>query len=120
MALSTTGTVSTTAWDTRTVIDRAYGALGMTPQQVTGEKITIAQDLLGLALADLVNTANPLWCLEKILTNLVQGQREYQLPIGTSDVNRAFYRTMNNVTPAAFTNTGTAYTIDFGLNALGA
>lgn len=120
MALSTTGTVSTTAWDTRTVIDRAYGALGLTPQQITGEKITIAQDLLGLALADLVNTANPLWCLEKVLTTLIQGQREYQLPIGTSDVNRAFYRTMNNVTPVVFTNTVTAYTIDFGLNVLGA
>lgn len=119
MALSTTGTLTTTAWDTRTVIDRAYGALGLTPQQIVGEKITIAQDLLGIALADLVTTANPLWCLEKVLITLVQGQREYAMPIGTSDVNRSFYRTAANVTPVAFTNTTTAYTIDFGLNAVG-
>src|SRR6267142_431392 len=119
MALSTTGTVNTTSWDTRTVIDRAYGALGLTTQQITGEKITIAQDLLGLALADLVTTANPIWCLEKILVTLVNGQRDYVMPAGTSDVNRAFFRTMSNVTPVAFTNTTAAYTIDFGLQADG-
>lgn len=119
MAISTTGTVSTIAYDTRTVIDRAYGALGLTPQQITGEKIVIAQDLLSFVMTDLVNTANPLWCLEKVLTTLVQGQREYQLPAGTNDVNRAFHRTMNDVTPVAFTNTTAAYTIDFGLNAAG-
>lgn len=120
MALSTTGTVSTVAYDTRTVIDRSYGALGLTPQQITGEKITIAQDLLSMVLTDLVNTANPLWCLEKVLVTLVSGQRDYTMPVGTSDVNRAFFRTMSNVTPVAFTNTTAAYTIDFSLNAAGA
>lgn len=119
MALSTTGTLTTTSYDTRTVIDRAYGALGLEPQQITGEKITIAQDLLSLTLTDLVNTANPLWCLEKNLITLVQGQRNYVLPPGTSDVNRAFFRTAFNVTPAAFTNTSAAYTFDFGLNGSG-
>lgn len=120
MALSTTGTVNTTSWDTRTVIDRAYGALGMTPQQITGEKIQIAQDLLGMSLADLVNTANPIWCLQKILVTLTEGQRDYVMPTGTSDVNRAFFRTVSNVTPAAFTSSPSAYLIDFGLNASGA
>jgi len=92
----------------------------LTPQQIVGEKITIAQDLLGICLADQVNIANPLWCLDKTLITLTQGQREYVMPNGTNDVNRAFFRTMSNVTPAAFTNTATAFTIDFGLNALGA
>lgn len=115
MAIQTTGTVSTVAFDTRTVIDRAYGALGLLPQQITGEKIQIAQDLLGLVLTDLVNTANPLWCLEKLLITLTEGKRDYTLPIGTSDVNRAFFRTMNNITPVAFTNLPAAYTFDFGL-----
>jgi hypothetical protein len=119
MALQTTGTGSTVAYDTRTVIDRAYGALGLTPQQITSEKIDIARDLLSLVLTDLVNTANPLWCLEKSLITLIQGQRNYVLPQGTSDVNRAFYRTSFNVTPAVFTNTSAAYLFDFGLNASG-
>lgn len=119
MALQTSGTSTTVAYDTRTVIDRAYGALGLEPQQIVGEKIQIAQDLLSLVLTDLVNTANPLWCLEKSLITLIQGQRNYVLPQGTSDVNRAFYRTASNITPAVFTSTSAAYTFDFGLNAAG-
>jgi hypothetical protein len=114
MALSTTGTVNTTAWDTRTVIDRAYGALGLLPNQIVGEKISIAQDLLGITLADMVNTANPLWCLDRILVTPVLGQRIYPMPVGTNDINRAFYRSSFNITPATFTNTSAAYTFDFG------
>lgn len=118
--LQTTGAVSTVAYDTRLVIDRAYGTLGLTPQQITGEKIVIAQELLSLVLTDLVNTANPLWCLEKVLITLVQGQREYAMPVGTNDINRAFYRTMSNVTPPVSVNLPGVYSVDFGLNPLGA
>lgn len=120
MALSTTGTVTTTAWDTRTVIDRAYGSLGMTPQQVTSEKISIAQDLLGMTLADMVNTANPLWCLDKILVTPVLGQRVYVMPVGTNDINRAFYRSSFNVTPATLASTSSSYWFDFGIDSSGA
>jgi hypothetical protein len=120
MTIPTTGTVTTTAFDTRTLIDRAYGALGLEPQQITGEKIQIALDLLALSLTDLLNTANPLWCLEKNLITLIQGQKTYAMQPGTSDVDRAFYRTLRNVTPAVSVNTPTSYLIDFGLNSLGA
>ena len=101
MALSTSGTIATVAYDTRTVLDRAYGALGLTPQQVTGEKIDIGKDLLSLLLTDLVNTATPLWCQQKVLITPIQGQQQYVLPVGTNDVVRAFYRTMSNVTTSA-------------------
>ncbi len=119
MALSTAGTVNTTSWDTRTLIDRAYGALGLLPSQIVGEKIQIAQDLLGITLADMVNTANPLWCLDKILVTPVLGQRIYQMPIGTNDINRAFYRSSFNITPTVFTSTTAAYTFDFGTGPAG-
>src|SRR6202795_2413910 len=114
MALSTTGTVQTSAWDTRTVIDRAYGALGLLPSLIVGEKIQIALDLLGITLADMVNTSTPLWCLDKILVTPVLGQRIYQMPVGTNDINRAFYRSSFNITPATFTSTPSAYLFDFG------
>jgi hypothetical protein len=119
MAFPTTGTVSTVAYDTRTVIDRSYGAIGVVPQLITGEKISIAQDLLSLILTDMVNTANPLWCIEKCLITLNQGQKAYVLPVGTNDVRSAFFRTMANVSPATFTNTTAAATFDFGLNQAG-
>jgi hypothetical protein len=119
MAIPTTGTVTTVAFDTKTVIDRAYGAIGIVPQLITGEKITIAQELLSLVMTDMVNTANPLWCLEKILVTLNQGQKSYTMPPGTNDIRNAFFRTMSNITPAVFTATTAAYTVDFGLNPAG-
>lgn len=119
MALNTSGTLQVQAWDTRTVIDRAYGTLGFVPQKITSEMIQIALDLLGIGLADMVNTSSPLWCLEKLLLPLVQGQRSITLPIGTNDVNRAFYRTVNNITPATVNITPSYYQFDFGAGQVG-
>jgi hypothetical protein len=116
MALSTTGTVQVTGWDTRTVVDRSYGMLGLTPQQVTGEKIQIALDLLGMVLADAVNTSHPLFTLEKQLIPLNVGQRSYPLPVGTNDVNKAFFRTSFAVTPTLIASGAAAWAYDFGAN----
>ena len=120
MAIPTSGTITTLAYDNRTVIDRAYGKLGLTPQQITGEKISIAQDLLSLILTDMVNTAAPLWTIEKNLITLNEGQKSYQMLPGTNDVRSAYFRTLSNVTPATVTSTTAAYTFDFGLNQAGA
>lgn len=114
MPLATTGTLQVTGWDNRTVYDRAYGAIGLTPQQITSEKIDIAHDLLGISLADMVNTSVPLFCLEKMLIPLIQGQRDYVLPVGTNDVNRAFYRTVSNITPTLVVNNSTSVQFNFG------
>jgi hypothetical protein len=116
MALSTTGTLQVTAWDNRTVYDRSYGMLGLVPSQVTGEKIDIAHDLLGMVLADAVNTSHPLFTLEKILIPLVVGQRNYPMPVGTNDLNRVFFRTSFNVTPALIASGPNAWAYDFGAN----
>jgi hypothetical protein len=105
-----------TGWDTRTVLDRSYGMLGLTPQQVTGEKIQIGLDLLGMVLADAVNTSHPLFTLEKILIPLVLGQRNYPMPIGTNDLNRVFFRTSNILTPTLIASGPSAWTYDFGAN----
>jgi hypothetical protein len=116
MALSTTGTVNVTGWDNRTVVDRSYGMLGVLPQQITDEKIQIALDLLGMVLADAVNTNYPLWTLEKMLIPLNVGQRNYTLPVGTNDVNKAFLRTSFNVTPTLLSSGPSAWVYDFGAN----
>lgn len=119
MALPNSGTFNTTNYDTRTIVDRAYGALKLTPQQVTSEKIQIALDTLSLVLSDLIATQAPLWTIQKVLITLNQGQKQYILPSGTVDVDQAFYRTMNNVTPAAISSSPTAYSFDFGLTPQG-
>lgn len=114
MFFSTSGTFAVSGYDTRTVIDRAFGALGLVPQQVTGEKIEIAHNTLSLLLNDMLNTSTPLWCQQKVLITPVQGQAQYVMPVGTHDIIRAFYRTMNNVTPSGVTITSTAVTANFG------
>ena len=119
MALQTSGVLTTTAWDTRTLYDRAYGTLGLTPQQITGEKIDIAHDVLGMILADMLNTSVPLWCLQKTLITMVNGQKDYTLPVGTSDVRTVLNKTLANVTPTTVTTTPSAITWDFGLNPAG-
>lgn len=113
------GTFNSTVWDTRHVIDRAYGALRLLPQQITAEMQQIGLDLLGLVLQNLVNDAAPLWTLEKLLVTLTEGQLSYTLPPATNDVDRAFYRTISNVTPPVVIQTPTSYIFDFGVNSDG-
>lgn len=113
--MATTGTTAVTSFDTRTLIDRAYGAIGVAPQQISSEKLQIALDELALLQADTLNDAAPLWTVVKHLVTPVQGNQTYTLPAGTNDVHSAFYRTMFDVTPASVTVAAGAITIDFGL-----
>lgn len=108
MALSTSNTFGNTQVDTRTFIDRVYGALKLRPQQVTGEMVQIALDMINLVQQDLVNDSAPLWTTNTVLVPLIQGQRNYHLPQGTNDVQSAFFRTMNNQTPSATLVPGSA------------
>ncbi len=101
MALTTSNTFSNIQVDTRTFIDRAYGALKLRPQQITAEMQQIGLDIINLVQQDLVNDAMPLWTLQKTMLSLIQGQYRYQLPPGTNDVESAFFRTMSNVTSGA-------------------
>jgi hypothetical protein len=101
VALTTSNTFSNIKVDTRTFIDRAYGALKLRPQQITAEMQQIGLDMINLVQQDLVNDAMPLWTLRKTLLSIVQGQSRYQLPTATNDVNSTFYRTMFNITANA-------------------
>ena len=53
--MPTSGTVSTTVFNTRRVIDRAFGRCKLPPQGVTPELIETARDNLFLILSSLVN-----------------------------------------------------------------
>jgi hypothetical protein len=96
--LLSTGYQNNIQIDNRTLIDRAYGALKLRPQQITGEMIQIALDMMNLVQLDMLNDAAPLWTLKKWVTPLTQGQQQYVLPPATNDVRSAFYRTMSNLT----------------------
>ena len=99
--MTTSGTISLTPFDTRSLIDRAYARCRLRPQQLTSEMLSTAQTNLYLILSDLSNTGTPVWCLQKQLMTLQQGQPALTLPTGTVDVRNAFLRTQSALTPDA-------------------
>lgn len=115
----TTGTISNLTYDSRTLVDRAYGLCKIRPQQIQGEMVTIAQTMLDLVFKNLVNTSAPLWTITKQLITLQNGQHNYGFPVGTNDVKSMFYRTMANVTPAVTSNTPSSFVMDFGPGTVG-
>jgi hypothetical protein len=98
--VATSGTVSTTVFTTRQVLDRSFGRCKIPPERISAEWIKIAQDNLYLALSSLVNKGIPLWAQEKIILPFYQGQALVELPLGTNDLSSANLRTLTR-------NTGT-------------
>jgi hypothetical protein len=116
MALQTSNTFNNVQVDTRTFIDRAYGALRLRPQQITAEMVQIALDMINQVQQNMLNDSAPLWTLQKMLIPLVQGQRIYVLPNATSDVASAFYRNLfNQTTNATVTNSSAAIQFNFNV-----
>lgn len=108
MALRTSNTFGNVQVDTRTFVDRVFGALKLRQQQITGEMIQTCLDMINLVQQDLVNDSAPLWTIHTTLVPLIQGQRNYTLPAGTNDVQQAFFRTMFNQTSSATLTPGSA------------
>lgn len=91
--MATSGTVNTTVFETRRIIDLAMGACKMKPQQITGETIDQAMSLLWLWLTDLALDGAPLWCIEKIMIPLYDNVANIALPTGTYEMKAINYRT---------------------------
>ena len=109
-AYPTSGTFNTITFSNKGLIDRAYGACKLRPQQISGEMVNIGLQVLGLVLKELVATAAPLWTLNKVLVGLNQGQTSYSLGPTTNDVKSAFFRQGNNVTAnGAVTSSAAGY-----------
>lgn len=111
--MATSGTVSTTVFETRKIIDRAFGRAKMPPQAITGELVDIAKQNLYLLLSHLANLGAPLWCVEKLIIPAYQGQAKITLPVGTVDVMNANFRLLQQITG---TNTllPQTYTVNLG------
>lgn len=107
------GTISETTFDTRRVIDRAFGRCKIKPQQITADYIDVATEQLYLLLSSLGNNgAMPLWCIEKQVYPLYDGVNTVTLDVGTIDVLNAFVRTTPSGS-ATTVDTATTRTFDF-------
>lgn len=80
------GTVSQTVFNTRRVIDNAVRRCKVPAQSITSEHLDIAKDQLFLFLGELANQGTPLWCIEKVIVPLYDGQGDLTLASSTVDV----------------------------------
>lgn len=101
--MATSGTISTTVFNTRKVIDQAYRRCRLPPQSITGEMIETAKDELFLMLSAWPNKQLPLWCQSKYIVGLTEGVYSVSLPVGVLDVLDANIRTTTRLTDGVAT-----------------
>lgn len=106
--MATSGTVSTTVFETQKLIDHSFRRCRIAPQQITPEYQETAQDLLFLFLSTLASKGIALWCIEKIILAMYENVQTVPCPIGTVDVLNANLRTSNRLTGEASSSEGTA------------
>ena len=106
--MTTSGTVSTTVFETRKVIDHAFRRCKLNPQQITVEYIDTAKDLLFLYLSTLVSRGIKLWNVERIILPLYEKIFSVPVPVGTVDVLDCNLRTAQRQTGTASSTEGVA------------
>ena len=72
--MAVSGTISTTTFDTRRIIDHAFRRCKITAQRITAEMQDIATDLLYLLLSEMASVRTPSWCIEKLILPFYEGQ----------------------------------------------
>lgn len=108
--MAVSGTVSTTVFNTRKVIDHAYRRCRIPPEGISSEQIAFALDSLYLILSMLANRGLQLWCIERYLMPLYQAQGLITMPNGIVDILNTNLRTVEVVnTNTTDTVTSTTY-----------
>lgn len=112
--MAVSGTVSTTVFNTRKVIDHAYRRCRIPPEGISSEQISFALDTLYLILSMLANRGLQLWCIESYLMPLYQAQGLITMPNGVVDILNTNLRTINAVNQNTNNSvTSTTYTTAF-------
>lgn len=104
--MAVSGTVSTTIFTTRQVIDHAYRRCRLPPSGITADMLQLALADLYLFLSELANQGAPLWRIQKNLIPLYQNQAIILSPLGTNDVLNVNERRTNRVTGAYTSSAG--------------
>jgi len=108
--VAVSGTVSTTVFNTRKVIDHAYWRCRVPPEGITSEQIAFALDALYLILSMLANRGLQLWCIERYLMPIYQAQGLITMPNGIVDILNTNLRTVEVVNTGGAVNTSTSTT----------
>lgn len=95
--MTTSGTVSTTTFNTGKLIDRSFGRCQLPPQKITPEYLAIAQDLLYLSLSTIASKGIALWAVQKVVLPLYDAVQDVLAPLGTVDVLNANLRSVTQL-----------------------
>lgn len=95
--MAVSGTISQTVFTTRKVIDHAFRRCKILPTQITAEYLEIAADTLYLLLSHLANRGIQLWCIERKLVPVYEGQPDISALSGTVDVLNANFRLLSRI-----------------------
>jgi len=109
--VAVSGTVSTTVFNTRKVIDHAYRRCRVPPEGISSEQISFALDSLYLVLSALANRGLQLWCIEKYIMPLYQAQGLIEMPNGIVDILNTNLRTLQQVSGTATSSSTTYQTV---------
>ncbi len=106
--MPTTGTVGSTVFSNQQIIDHSFRRCKMVEQEITGEHITIALDLLWLFTQTLVNKGIKLWNVIPLLLPIYERQATVPCPVGTEDTYTINLRNQNRITGDASATEGIA------------
>lgn len=95
--MGTSGTVSTTTFNTGKLLDRAFGRCQVPPQQITSEYLAIGQDLLYLLLSTLASKGVALWAVQKVVLPIYDAIQDVLAPLGTVDILNANLRSITQL-----------------------
>lgn len=106
--MPTTETVGSTIFSNQQIIDHAFRRCKMVEQEITGEHIVIALDLMWLFTQTLVNKGIKLWNVIPLLLPIYERQATVPCPVGTEDTYTINLRNQNRITGDATATEGVA------------
>ena len=106
--MPTSGTLGVTTFTNQQIIDHAFRRCKMVEQQITGEHLQIALDLLWLYTQTLVNKGIKLWNVVPIVLPIYERIPTVPCPLGTVDTYTINLRNQNRLTGTATASEGTA------------
>ena len=106
--MPTSGTVGSTIFLNQQIIDHAFRRCKMVEQEITGEHLQIALELLWLHTQTLVNKGIKLWNVVPIILPIYEREQTVPLPVGTVDTYTINLRGLTRVTGTASSSEGVA------------
>jgi len=106
--LPTSGTTGSTVFNNGQIIDHAFRRCKMVPQEIVGEHLETALDLLWLFCMTLVNKGIKLWNIVPIILPMYERTQTVPLPLGTENILDINLRTLTRITGTASATEGVA------------